>query len=133
MSHSCSVLMCLWTFLKGESYDMLLLSYLPSCTTWTYLHLWLCPSVSKSRGSWVLWNRTTGVHLPTCIRVTQSSSSRMLHRPETALPCACTSLRMLVWPIHFWFPVTSQKHFCLCTMNIALMVCSAALDYIPSG
>lgn len=125
----------MWTFLKGEKVVM--------CWFWTIclhahsqhasLHLCLCPSVLKSRGSWALWNRRTWVHLPTCISGIQSSSSRMLLRSETSLPCAHTSLRMLVWPTRFCFPVTGQKHFCLCIMNIALMICSAALDYIHSG
>lgn len=110
---SCSALMHPWTFLKGEEVMM--------CWFWTIyphahpqhadLHLCLCPSVSNPTGSWALWSRRTWVHLPTCVRGTQSSSSWMLHRPKTFLLCACTSLRMLVWPTHSWFPVTGQKPF----------------------
>lgn len=130
---SCSVLM--WTFLKGEKVVMCWFRtmYLHAHSQHAYHHFCLCPSVLKSRGSWALWNRRTWVHLPTCISGTQSSSSQMLHRSKTSLPCTCSSLRMLLWPTRFWFPVTGQKHFCLCIMNIALMICSAALDYIHSG
>lgn len=125
---SCSVLMHLWTFLKGEKLMMC------SCALTTCLSSSLpLPSSIKPHRPWAFWNRTAWVHLPTCVRGTQSSSSWMLHRPKTSLLCACTNLRMLVWPTHFWFPVTGQKHFGLCVMNIAVMKRSAALDYIPSG
>lgn len=120
----------MWTFLKGEKVVMCWFRtiYLHAHSQRAYHHFCLCPSVLKSRGSWALWNRRTWVHLPTCISGTQSSSSQMLHRSKTSLPCTCSSLRMLLWPTRFWFPVTGQKHFCLCIMNIALiMFCSSWL------
>lgn len=131
---SCSMLMDLWTCLKGEKVMMCWFSaiYLDAHSQHAYLHLCLCPSLSKSKRSWALWTEQPGC---TCPHVLGGPSPPTpgCFTAQTSLPCACTSLRMLVWPMHFQFPVTSQKHFCLCIVNIALMVCSAALDYIPSG
>lgn len=86
---SCSMLMHLWTCLKGEKVMMCWFStiYLDAHSQHAYLHLCLRPSLSKSKRSWALWNRTAWVHLPTCIRGAQSSNSWMLHSPD--IPAMC--------------------------------------------
>lgn len=124
---SCSVVVHLWTFFKG---DLVVV-----CWFWTvylyaqhvYLLLCFCPSMTKSEDFW-LSNTEQARCIYLYVLVGNSPPApRYFKGKEKPTIHMCKSVT--VWPLHFHLPVTGQKPFCLCIYEYCIngMLCGSWL------